>query len=332
VPEGLSLHKVRADALRPILVTGSVGFVGTHLMPLLRAAFPDVPVIPSARRPTGDPDVVATDLTDFAATERMIAETHPSVVVHLAAHSSVGQARFAPDRVWRDNRNGSYTVAAALARHAPDATVLVASTGEVYGRSFRLGPATEETTPRPVGPYAHSKLVSEFIFASVLPDSAKVIAARPMNHVGAGQSETFVIASFAAQIARIEAGLVPPVIRVGNLSARRDFLDVRDVAASYIAILERADALPPRSIVNVGRGEAVSIERLLQLLLSLASVEVTVEVDPARLRPNDIPVASVRADRLAALAPWPPARTLEATLADVLAFQRRKVSTGVLQA
>lgn len=317
--------------MRPILVTGSAGFVGRHVTPLLAEAFPAIPVIASSRRATADTDCSAVDLTDIAATDRMIAATRPAAVVHLAAHSSVGSARFQPDGVWRDNRNGAYSLATALSRHAPDATVLVASTAEVYGRNLRLGPATEETPPAPIGAYAQSKLAAEFIFATVLAQTARVVVVRPMNHIGRGQGEAFVVASFAAQIARIEAGLSPPVMRVGNLDAARDFLDVRDVAASYVALLQRAAGLEPRTVFNVTRGEAVPIRSVLDILLSLSPVAVGVEIDPKRLRPNDIPSATARSDRLAWIMPWPPQRTLRETLADILADERRRVGIAAHQ-
>lgn len=321
----------RGAAIRPILVTGSAGFVGRHMTPLLAEAFPSAPVIASTRRPSGDSDPHAVDLTDLGATDRLVEATRPAAVVHLAAHSSVGSARFQPDGVWRDNRNGAYSLATALARHVPDATVLVASTAEIYGRNLRLGPATEETPPAPIGAYAQSKLAAEFIFSTILPPTAKVLVARPMNHVGRGQGEAFVVASFAAQIARIEAGMCPPVMRVGNLDAARDFLDVRDVAASYIAMLRCADTLKSRSVINVARGRAVTIRSVLDILLSLSAISVEVEVDTKRLRPNDIPHATARADRLAQLMPWPPDRTLRETVTEILADQRRRTAVGALQ-
>jgi GDP-4-dehydro-6-deoxy-D-mannose reductase len=313
--------------VRPILVTGSAGFVGRHVTPLLGEAFGGVPVVATARRLREGVQCRAVDLTDPAATDRLVADTRPAMVVHLAAHASVGSARFRPDGVWRDNRNGAYALAAALARHAPDATVLLASTAEVYGRNLRLGPATEETPPAPIGAYAQSKLAAEFIFATVLPPTARLIVARPMNHVGRGQGEAFAVASFAAQIARIEAGLVPPVIRVGNLDVARDFLDVRDVAASYATMLRAAERLPQRAILNVARGEPVTIRTVLDTLLSLSSAQVSVEIDPRRVRPNDIPRATARAYRLKSIMPWPPARTLDETLADVLDDHRIRVAT-----
>ncbi len=203
--------------------------------------------------------------------------------------------------------------------------VLAASSAEVYGRALNDGIVDETTRPRPNGPYATSKVAAEHTFMEMLPQSAKLIVARPFNHTGAGQTETFAIASFAAQLARMEAGLAPPVMKVGNLSAARDIMDVRDVAATYVALLKIADQLPQRTVLNIARGEATVMETLLDKLRGMVDVDVKVEIDPARLRPNEIAVATAGTDRLRSLMPWPPARTIDETLLDVLEDKRRIV-------
>lgn len=310
---------------RPILLTGSAGFVGTCIAPMLRAAFPDRELVPVVRLPPAPQGIRTVDLTHCAATDRLVREVRPGIIVHLAAHSSVGTARLKPSAVWRDNVDGSSWLARAVARHAPDATVLMASTAEVYGRNLNQGPADECTPPAPNGPYASSKLASEYVFQSLLPASAQLIIARPFNHVGRGQSENFAIPSFAAQLARIEAGLAPPTLHVGNLLSERDFLDVRDVARCYVDLLLIASRLPQRLVVNVARGKAVSIQSLLDILLGLTAVPVEVIVDPTRLRSNEVPVATAGTDRLRKLIDWPPSRPLEETLADVMEEKRARI-------
>jgi GDP-4-dehydro-6-deoxy-D-mannose reductase len=310
----------------PVLLTGSAGFVAPYLMPRLAAAFPGRPIVPTVRVPPAPESGLAVDLTDPRATDAMVARVRPAVVVHLAAHSSVARASRAPAAVWRDNRDGSYWLARAIARHAPEATVLAASTAEIYGKNLNLGPASEDTPPAPHGPYATSKRAAEVVLDRVLPHTARLIVPRPFNHTGPGQGETFVVASFAAQIARIEAGLSPPRMMVGNLAAERDFMDVRDVAACYVALLAAADGLPSRSVFNVARGEATPVRTLLDMLLALSAVSVDVTVDPARLRPNEIPRATARTDKLARLVPRPCSRSLAETLSDVLDDQRARVS------
>ncbi|WP_226573185.1 NAD-dependent epimerase/dehydratase family protein [Acuticoccus sediminis] len=310
---------------RPILLTGSAGFVGKIIAPMLRAAFPDTPVIEVVRGPEAKPGTVACDLSVKEQTFELMRDTAPGIVVHLAAYSSVGLSRQNAEAVWRDNVTASVWVARAIDQYAPDALVLAASSAEVYGRALNDGTVDETTRPRPNGPYACSKVVAEHTFMSMLPETARLIVARPFNHIGVGQTETFAIASFAAQLARMEAGLVPPVMKVGNLSAARDIMDVRDVAATYVALLKLADRLPQRSILNIARGEATKMETLLDKLRAMASVPVRVEVDPARLRPNEIAVATASTERLRKLMPWPPERSIDDTLRAVLDDKRRVV-------
>lgn len=310
---------------RPILLTGAAGFVGTCIAPMLTEAFPDRDLVKVVRKPPAPDGVRTVDLTFRKETDALVRDVNPSIVLHLAAHSSVGTARLKPSGVWRDNRDASAWVARAVARHVPDATVLLSSTAEIYGRNLNLGPASEDTPPCPTGPYASSKLASEHVFATTLAPETRLIIVRPFNHVGRRQSENFAIPSFAAQLARIEAGQSAPVLKVGNLAAQRDFMDVRDVAGTYVSLLKMADSLPNRLTVNVARGEAQTMQSLLDILLDLTDANVSVEVDPSRMRPSEVPVATATTDRLASLMPWPPQRSLRETLADVMAEKREQV-------
>ncbi|MCF3932602.1 GDP-mannose 4,6-dehydratase [Acuticoccus sp. M5D2P5] len=310
-------------------MTGSAGFVAPYVAARLEATFPGRALVKLVRLAPVPEGGYAVELTNPSATDDLIRTVKPGIVVHLAAHSSVAKANRSPSSVWRDNRDGSYWLAKSIARHAPEATVFLASTAEVYGSNLKHGPADETTPPMPHGPYANSKLASEFVFEEILTDTNQLLIARPFNHTGPGQMETFVVASFAAQLARIEAGLVPPTISVGNLDAKRDFLDVRDVANAYIGILKAADRLPKRAIVNVARGEAMSIREILDLLCSLAKVEVSVEIDPSRLRPNEIPVATASTAFLSTLMDWPPHRPIIETLKEVLDDQRKRLKVVV---
>lgn len=299
--------------------------MGKIIAPMLREAFPDTPLVEVVRGPQAPEGKVACDLSVHEQTDALVRDTKPATVVHLAAYSSVGLSRQNAEAVWRDNVTASVWLARAIGNHAPDAVVLAASSAEVYGRALNDGTVDETTRPRPSGPYACSKLAAEDTFLSMLPQSAKLIIARPFNHIGAGQTETFAIASFAAQLARMEAGLAQPVMKVGNLEAARDILDVRDVAQTYVEILKRADRLPQRSILNIARGEATKIATLLTKLREMATVDVKVEIDPARLRPNEIAVATAGTERLCQLMDWPPARTMDEILHDVLEDKRRVV-------
>lgn len=263
------------------------------------------------------------DITDEGVSDRLIADLKPAIVVHLAAQSSVtGQV----ENTWRVNFGGTFNLAAAVARHAPHCEFFFSSSGEVYGRSFNNGPAIEETCPQPLNAYAASKLAGEAMLRDVLPATSRLIVARSFNHTGPGQDERFVLPAFAAQVARIEAGLVEPVIKVGNLEAERDFLDVRDVVDAYVRLLllPAAEA-GSRLTVNVSSGHPRRISDLLRRLTDLSRTPFRVEIDPDRLRPSDIPRAIGRSDRLAGLTGWAPARDFNTTISDLLDWCRLRV-------
>jgi hypothetical protein len=175
----------------------------------------------------------------------------------------------------------------ACAAAAPSARVLLVSSAEVYGRVAAGAPIAEDRPLRPATAYALSKACAELAGHRAAARGARIVIVRPFNHIGPGQSDDYVASAFARQLARIEAGSQPPVLRVGNLEAVRDLTDVRDAASAYVAILERA---PDGAVYNVTSGRATSVRQLLDGLVSLCRREVAVETDPARLRPIDVPV------------------------------------------
>ncbi len=213
----------------------------------------------------------------------------------------------------------------ACARAAPAATLFFVSSSEVYGRSFLAGPVGEDAPLQPMNVYARSKAAAEQVLADVLPAAARLIVARSFNHTGPGQDERFVLPSFAAQIARIEAHRQPAEIRVGDLDAARDFLDVRDVCRAYVALIEAAPALPARSVFNVASGSSRSIRSLLEILASQSSARFAVVVDDTRLRSVEIPNAVGRNDRLRAAVDWTPIHPIDETLAALLQRARERV-------
>lgn len=268
--------------------------------------------------------ILSADITDEGAVDRLIADLKPAIVVHLAAQSSVtGQV----ESTWRVNFGGSFNLATAVARYAPHGLFFFSSSGEVYGRSFNGGPATEETCPQPLSAYAASKLAAEAMLRDVLPATSRLIVARSFNHTGPGQDERFVLPAFAAQVARIEAAQIQPVIKVGNLEAERDFLDVRDVVDAYVRLLRLPAAeAGSRLTVNISSGHPRSISDLLRRLMDLSRTPFRVEIDPDRLRPSDIPRAIGRSDRLAGLTGWTPARDFDTTISDLLNWWRLRVT------
>lgn len=313
-----------------LLLVGGTGFVGDHMAPALRRAFPGhrhVMMTREAETVAEGWSAEIANLLDSAGVEAAVARLKPDIVVHLAAQASIDAAVNAAETTWRVNFGGTFALASAMARHAPGGTFFFTSSAEVYGRSFIFGKATEDTPPQPGNAYAASKLAAEHALAQVLPPETRLIITRSFNHTGPGQDERFALPSFAAQIARIETGRVPPVVRVGDLSAERDFLHVSDVVDAYVRLLT-ADVPQRRTLVNVSSGQGHRIGDLLQALCDLARVPVHVEQDPARMRPSGIPSAVGDPARLKQLVGWHPSRTIDDTLAELMDWWRARVAVA----
>ena len=288
------------------LITGGRGFVGHWLASHLEAAGDEVVIT--------DTEV---DVADLEAVSTSFAEHQPEAIYHLAALSHVGASWEDPSAVLRINVLGTAMVLAAARRLDPSPRVLVISSAEVYGqvRPVEL-PLTEESPLRPVSPYAGSKAAAEQLaIQAVLGFGQDVVIARPFNHIGPGQRPNFAVAALSSRIAEaVQQGATS--MRVGNLSAARDFTDVRDVVAAYRCLVTSGDQ---GQVYNVCTGRAVEIGDVARQLCDLAGVSLDFEVDPALFRPVDVPVLCGSADRLFAATGWTPSIPLETTLTDVLA-------------
>ncbi|CAH2604190.1 NAD-dependent epimerase/dehydratase family protein [Rhodovastum atsumiense] len=314
VPPGRLLHR--------ILVTGAGGFVATHLVPQLRAAFPTAELTLCG----GAPGMTPLDVTDAAAVEALVARLRPDACVHLAAISAVPAARQHPAQAWQVNLHGTLALAGAVLRHTPDCTFLYASSADIYGRSFRAGtPLNETAVPAPTNVYGASKAAADLALGAMAAEGLRVVRLRPFNHTGPGQSAAFVVPAFARQVMRIAAGMQAPVLQVGALDPFRDFLDVRDVCAAYVACLERRDSLEPGLILNIAAGAPRRVGDVLADLLHLAEVEARPETGAALLRPADIPVACGDPRLARRVLGWAPVIPWERTLRDVLADWRLRV-------
>lgn len=312
-------------AMTRALITGANGFVGQHLVRYLqqattwelwalgREAHPQLPT-------------VLADLLDRSAVATAVANAAPDVVVHLAAQSAIPQSFRDPAGTFNINVLGQLHLFEAIKSAHLDPIVLVVGSNAMYGMAHRSGlPADENTMLCPADPYAVSKAAQDLLAGQWwYSHGLKVIRARPFNHTGPGQRADFVVPAFAHQIARIEAGLQPPVIQVGNLTPQRDFSDVRDVVRAYHLLLERAQ---PGEIYNIGVGQSVSIQSILDRLIALSGQTITVEVDPQRLRPVDVPIVACDASRLRSQIGWEPQYRLDDTLRDILHEWRSHVAT-----
>jgi GDP-4-dehydro-6-deoxy-D-mannose reductase len=265
------------------------------------------------------------DLREPGFVEALIADVAPDWVVHLAAQASVAASWRDPAATLVNNAVAQANLLESVVRRVPHARVLVFGSSEEYGRLRPEDlPASEEAPLRPESPYAVSKVTQDFLGLQYhLARQLAVVRVRPFNLFGPGQSDQFALASFARQIAEAEQGLRPPVIAGGNLSARRDYTDVRDAVRAYRALLLGGQS---GEVYNVGGGGVRSIGEILEALRGLAWVRVDVTVDPARLRPVETAVVAVNAGRIREAVGWAPTIPFEQTVADILDDWRRRVA------
>jgi GDP-4-dehydro-6-deoxy-D-mannose reductase len=312
-----------------VLITGVTGFVGPYLAAEL-AAEPDVELFGMALDAGGAQaagvlpsgiTILLGDVTDDGSIRDVLEGARPDVVFHLAGASSGAVAWHRPVACYEVNAVGTLRLLEGIRRLGLAATTVVASSGEVYGSADdEAHPLTEDSPLRPLSPYAASK-ASQDLVAAQYPRAygMRVIRLRLFNHTGPRHPEQFVASSFARQIARIERGLQEPVLEVGNLDARRDFVDVRDVARAYRLAARREVS---GDVFNVCSGHAVSVRHILDLLVALARCEVAVHPDPERMRPADIPLLLGDPRRFREATGWVPEIPIERTLADLLDWWR----------
>jgi GDP-4-dehydro-6-deoxy-D-mannose reductase len=291
-----------------IMVTGAGGFVGRHLLPTLHQTLPDCEVVASG-----------FDVTDADAVKIAVEQTRPDAVVHLAAIAAVGPARANPTLAWQVNLQGALNLGRAVLAAVPSCILLFASTSDAYGSSFRAGHALDETAAlAPLNTYSATKAAADLALGAMAMDGLHVIRLRAFNHTGPGQTDDFVVPSFARQVACIAAGMQEAIIHVGALDPFRDFLDVRDVCAAYTACIVHGRELEPGIIINIASGEARRIGDVLQALLDLAGVRAEIRVDTDKLRSAEIQRAVGNAALAHRLLGWAPRTPWDQTLQDVL--------------
>ncbi len=310
---------------RRILVTGAGGFVGGHLLTELASAgyAPDeihAVIVSQHAPPPGAGHAHVCDLRDGAALNALIRELKPTGVVHLAAVALPAQAKQDPSAAWAVNFEAVRQLAHAILASVPDCPLAFAGSSESYGHTFNLagGPVDESMALRPMTPYAATKAAADVALGQMRHDGLKAFRFRAFNHTGPGQPPDYVVPSFAKQIAEIARSGQGGVIRVGNLDAERDFLDVRDVVRAYRLALETTLDAGSEGVFNLASGRPRSIRSILDSLIEIAGVDVSIETDVTKLRANDVPRTCGAIERAGREMGWTPCVPFEKTLSDTL--------------
>ncbi|MCB0972270.1 MAG: GDP-mannose 4,6-dehydratase [Acidimicrobiales bacterium] len=305
-----------------ILITGADGFVGRHLVAHLQACGDEVIGV-DRHGPDG------VDITDADAVGRLMAKVRPSSIYHLAGWADVGGSWKAPVEAFRANAEGTLNVLSA-AVEAGVGRVLAVSSADVYGKVEPAElPLTEDSPLRPASPYAASKVAADYLgLQAWLGRGLPVLRVRAFNHLGPGQTDKFVAPALASRIARAELEGPPDdggevVLPIGDLSARRDFTDVRDVVRAYRLLMRDGE---PGEVYNVCSGVDLAVQDLADQLLAQAKVPVRFETDPSLLRPVEVPVLRGSHQRLTAATGWRPDIPIGQTLTDLLEDWRTRVA------
>ncbi|MCC7367835.1 MAG: GDP-mannose 4,6-dehydratase [Chloroflexi bacterium] len=312
-----------------VLITGVAGFAGRHLAAHLFAqGGHEIWGLSRAGRDVGglDPAIRMTvaDLMDRDSVEQAVADARPDAVYHLASQASVMRSFESPLETLQNNIVGQVHLLDACVKLAPEARILVIGSNEEYGLTDPSElPIEEHKELRPVSPYAVSKVTQDMLGHQYFrARMLQVVRARPFTHIGPGQAPGFVTTDFAQQVARMELCGAEPRMAVGNLSGVRDFSDVRDIVRGYRLLIERGE---PGEVYNLGSGVGRTIQSILDDLLVLTTVRPEVVVDPARMRPSEIPAMYADCSKIEAATGWRTEIPFEQTLRDVLDDWRARV-------
>jgi GDP-4-dehydro-6-deoxy-D-mannose reductase len=305
------------------LITGISGFVGSHLAEYLLEAT-DWEVAGTVFGPYANIaglsdrlELYLAELSRLEVVSSILEQSRPDVIFHLAAQPLVSLSRQDPWATLETNIRMQLNVLEAVVQLTLDCRVLVVGSSEEYGLVSAADlPIDEDTVLQPLSSYALSKVTQDLMgLQYYLTHKLPVVRVRPFNHIGPRQRQGFVVPDFASQIAAVEAGRQAPVLQVGNLAARRDFSDVRDVVRAYVLLMKSGQ---PGQVYNVGSGASHSVQEILDGLLGLAKVPIKVQQDPERLRPAEVPDIVCNASRIREQTGWQATVPFEQSLRDVL--------------
>ena len=311
--------------MKNVLLVGGAGFVGKHLAEHLS----DDPGlhVSLTRRAGGHADLPTAesydmDLREPAQVDAVLADSKPDCVFHMAAQSSVALSWKEPALTVDVNIKGTVNLLEAVRKLEHKPRVILIGSSEEYGRVRQNeSPVAEGTPIRPMNVYAISKVCQEMLGKAYAETyGLDIVGVRSFNHIGPGQSREFVVADFCSQVAEIEKGKRQPVLRVGNLSSKRDFTDVRDVVRAYALLMEHGRT---GEVYNVGSGRALAVQDVLDLILQLARKKVAVEVDPSKYRPSETPVIEADISKLVRDTGWQPLIPIRETIEETLNYWRK---------
>jgi GDP-4-dehydro-6-deoxy-D-mannose reductase len=316
-----------------VLITGITGFAGSHLAEYILTNHADAVVFGTVRWRSRMDNIaqiqdkvrlIEADLKDMVSLRAALAESKPDRIFHLAAQSFVPTSWTCPSETFATNAIGEINLFEAVRALDLKPRIQVAGSSEEYGQVFSDEIPMKETNPlRPLSPYAVSKVAQDLLaFQYYKSYGLRTVRTRGFNHTGPRRGDVFVTSSFAKQIAEIEKKKRPPIIYVGNLEAKRDFTDVRDMVRAYWLALEKG---VEGEVYNIGRGQAFSMQEVLDLLMSLSRAKMEVKVDPARLRPSDVPVLLSDSTKFVSLTGWRPMIPFKQTIVDLLNYWRERV-------
>ena len=309
------------------LIIGAAGFVGNYLIDYLACS--GVQEIHATKLPVEEykndkAAVHELDILDKESIVSLLYEVRPTHIFHLAAQSSVGVAWKKPGLTIDVNIKGCVNVLDAVRELFYKPRILLIGSGEEYGHvKEEEVPISEENHIRPGNIYAATKACQNMIgniYAKAY--DMELVQVRAFNHIGPGQASLFVVSDFCKQVAEIEKGLREPVLRVGNLSARRDFTDVRDVVRAYYLLATKGKSA---ETYNVGSGHAVPIREILDEIINKSSCDISVEIDANKIRPVDVPIIEADITKIQEQTGWKPEISISQTIEDTLSYWRERV-------
>ena len=312
-------------------ITGITGFAGSHLAELLLRKGYEVHGLCRWRSRTENIDkikekihLIEGDLLDVHSLQEAMMDVRPDLVFHLAAQSFVPASWTSPAVTLEVNVVGPCNLFEAVRAAKLDPVIQIACSSEEYGLVKPDEVPIKESNPlRPLSPYGVSKVAMDYLGYQYFKSyGMKIIRTRGFNHSGPRRGEVFVCSSFSKQIAEIERGGREPIIRVGNLSAKRDFTDVRDMVNGYFLAIQKCK---PGEVYNICSGRAIKIQKVLDILLAMSKVKVKVEQDPSRMRPSDVPILQGSFSKFKRQTGWKPKISLEKTLKDLLNYWRQRI-------